>query len=184
MPREKPADSNKARVAKRATPSTAKPAAIRLRSATSRVHYADYIQSYTTVYIASREDRIAMIRQGVPASFAKKILKDFGIEQKAFYQALRLAAATVNRKAKHDDHLSSGESERVLGVAKLVGQLEAIVSESGDAQGFDAPAWISRWLREPLPAFGGDKPINFLDTMEGQSLVSEALARVQSGAYA
>ena len=67
---------------------------------------------------------------------------------------------------------------------KLVGQLEAMVEESGDPDSFDAPGWLSRWLREPLPALGGDKPINLLDTMEGQALISRALAQMQSGAYA
>ena len=74
--------------------------------------------------------------------------------------------------------------ERVVGLVKLVGQIEAMVEESGDPEGFDAPEWLSRWLREPLPALGGDRPINLLDTMEGQALVSRALAQMQSGAFA
>lgn len=139
---------------------------------------------YTKVFSASPEDLILMIRQGVPASDAKRIIKDLGVEQKVFYHALGLKTATVNRKAKRNDLLSSGESERLLGVAKLVGQLEMIISESGDPEGFDAPEWMSTWLREPLPALGWEKPISFLDTMEGQALVSDALARIQSGAYA
>jgi uncharacterized protein (DUF2384 family) len=35
-----------------------------------------------------------------------------------------------------------------------------------------------------LPAFGGARPADLIDTMEGQSLVSAALGRIQSGAYA
>ncbi|MFN3458076.1 MAG: antitoxin Xre/MbcA/ParS toxin-binding domain-containing protein [Novosphingobium sp.] len=66
----------------------------------------------------------------------------------------------------------------------LIGQVEAIVAESGDPKGFDAPEWLSRWLREPLPALGGTPPVALLDTMEGQAMVAEALARIQSGAYA
>ena len=69
-------------------------------------------------------------------------------------------------------------------LVKLVGQIEAMVEESGNPDRFDAPEWLSRWLREPLPALGGDKPINLLDTMEGQALVSRALAQMQTCAYA
>lgn len=138
---------------------------------------------YAMVFSASPEDRIGMIRKGVPAGEVKKIIKDLGVEQKDFYHAIGLKVATVNRKVKHNGALSSDESERLLGVAKLVGQLEIMVSESGDPEGFDAPVWMSDWLREPLPALGGAKPIRFLDTMEGQALVSDALARIQSGAY-
>jgi uncharacterized protein (DUF2384 family) len=72
----------------------------------------------------------------------------------------------------------------VLGIAGLVGQLQAIVEESGDPEGFDAMRWLSRWLREPLSALGGDKPLSLLDTMEGQSLVANTLAKMQSGAFA
>lgn len=139
---------------------------------------------YTKVFSASPEDRIVMIRQGVPASEAKRIIKDLGVEQKLFYEALGLSTATVNRKAKRNDPLSSDESERLLGVAKLVGQLETMVAESGNPKGFDAPQWMSNWLREPLSALGGKRPFSFLDTMEGQAIVADALARIQSGAYA
>ena len=40
----------------------------------------------------------------------------------------------------------------------LIGQGEAIVAESGDPKGFDAPEWLSRWRREPLPAPGSSRP--------------------------
>lgn len=139
---------------------------------------------YREIFSASPETRIVMIREGVPATEAKRIVRDLGLEQKVFYQALGFKTATVNRKAKHNDQLTSDESERLLGVAKLVGQLETIVAESGNPEGFDAPEWMSRWLREPLPALGGKAPISFLDTMEGQAIVSDALERIQSGAYA
>lgn len=72
----------------------------------------------------------------------------------------------------------------IVGIAKLVGQLEAMIDESGDPGGFDAPAWLSRWLRDPLPAFGGTRPLDLRETMEGQALVSKALARMQTGVYA
>lgn len=139
---------------------------------------------YRELFAASPQARIAMIRQGVPAIEAKRLVQALGVEQKAFYQALGLKTATVNRKITQSEQLASDESERLLGVARLIGQVEAIVAESGDPKGFDAPEWLSRWLREPLPALGGTPPMALLDTMEGQAMVVEALARIQSGAYA
>jgi uncharacterized protein (DUF2384 family) len=59
-----------------------------------------------------------------------------------------------------------------------------MVEESGNPEGFDAQNWVSHWLREPVPALGGERPVDLLDTMEGQALVSETLARMQSGSYA
>jgi putative toxin-antitoxin system antitoxin component (TIGR02293 family) len=136
------------------------------------------------LYHASPLERISLVKQGVPALEVKQLLADLHIEQGVGLRALNLSTATVNKKAKVGEVLSSDESERVIGFAKLVGQLEAMVEESGDGSGFDAHTWIARWLTEPLPAFGGARPIDLIDTMEGQGMVSSALAKLQSGAYA
>ena len=140
--------------------------------------------TYVDVYRATPLERIDMVRRGIPASEAKRIFADLPIGQGAGLAALNLSVATVNKKAKSGELLSAEESERVVGFAKLVGQLESMIEESGDPASFDAKAWIARWLTEPLPAFGGARPADLIDTMEGQGLVSDALAKVQSGAYA
>ncbi len=136
------------------------------------------------IFRASPVERIAMIRGGVQAADAKRLLDHLALGQGAGLKALSLSTATINKKAKQNQALSPSESERVIGCAKLVGQVEAMVRESGEAAGFDAAAWMARWMTEPLPAFGGVRPIDLMDTMEGQGLVSAALAKVQSGAYA
>jgi putative toxin-antitoxin system antitoxin component (TIGR02293 family) len=87
-------------------------------------------------------------------------------------------------ETEQDHTLSPGESERIIGLARIVGQLEALIQESGDPEGFDAAAWMSCWLNDPLPALGGMRPIDFMDTEEGRALVSTTLANLQSGAYA
>jgi putative toxin-antitoxin system antitoxin component (TIGR02293 family) len=140
--------------------------------------------SYITVFRASPLERIDMIRRGIPASEAKRIFADLTIGQGTGFKALNLSTATVNKKAKQGETLSPEESERVVGFAKLVGQLEAMIQDSGDPANFDARAWMARWLTEPLPAFGGVRPADLMDTMEGQCLVSAALGKIQSGAYA
>jgi len=140
--------------------------------------------SYIAVYRASPLERIDMIRRGIPASEAKRIFADLSIGQGAGFKALNLSTATVNKKAKQGETLSPEESERIVGFAKLVGQLEAMIQDSGDPTNLDARAWMARWLTEPLPAFGGARPADLVDTMEGQGLVSAALAKIQSGAYA
>jgi len=140
--------------------------------------------SYLGMYRASPLERIATIKHGLRASEAKRIIADLAIGQGAALKSLHLSPATLNKKAKHDQTLSPADSERVIGIARLVGQLEAIIQESGNPEGFDATMWMSRWLQEPLPALGGVRPVDLMDTMEGQALVSAALAKLQSGAYA
>lgn len=90
----------------------------------------------------------------------------------------------MNRKPARNDALPAEDTERVLGVMRLIGQLEAIVEESGIGQGFDAAHWLSNWLHEPVPDLGGVKPLSPLATMARHAMVADVLAKVQSGAYA
>lgn len=140
--------------------------------------------AYKALYRASPVDRIGFIKRGVAARDLKRFIDAMHVDQKVMFDALNLKTATVNKKAASNQALSVEDSERVLGLAKLVGQLEDMVEESGDAGGFNAPEWLSSWLRQPLPALGGVNPIDLLDTMEGQALVSRTLAQIQSGAFA
>jgi putative toxin-antitoxin system antitoxin component (TIGR02293 family) len=142
------------------------------------------VVSTLQLYRAGRAEHIKLIRDGMPATQAKAFLSELSLSPRTTMLALRLSPATINRKAAARQALAPEDSERVFGVARLVGQVEAMVEESGNVQGFDARQWVSRWLVEPVPALGGQRPLDLLDTMEGQTLVSETLARMQSGAYA
>ena len=140
--------------------------------------------AYLDLYRANPMDRVETIKSGVSARLTKRFATEFGCEQKVMFDALNLKTATVNKKAAANQDLSVDDSERVLGLAKLVGQVEAMVQDSGDPDGFDAREWLSTWLREPLPALGGVRPISLLDTIEGQTLVSRTLSQIQSATFA
>ena len=109
---------------------------------------------------------------------------DVHAPQEKMFKFLKLSIATVNRKANLDEELSPEDSERVVGMANLIGQVQTMVEQSGDAAGFDAARWVAGWLAEPNPALAGECPASYMDTMEGQKLVSNLLAMMQSGAYA
>lgn len=156
---------------------------VRGRQVSSPTSQKFHPTAYVDIFRATPADRIRMIKDGVAATEAKLMFAALGMTQGGALAALNLSAATVNRKAARNQTLSSDESERVIGVAKLIGQLQAMIDESGDPEGFDAAAWMSRWLKEPLPAIGGQCPVDLLDTMEGQALIGTMLARLQSGAY-
>jgi uncharacterized protein (DUF2384 family) len=136
--------------------------------------------NYIALFRAAPMERIEIVKARIPATDAKRILLDLNVS----VSLLDLPVSTFNRKVKKQEVLAQEASERIVGLAKLVGQVQAMVEESGEPEGFDAKAWTARWLSEPLPALGGVAPGTLLDTMEGQTLVSQALARIQSGAYA
>ena len=139
---------------------------------------------YLALYREGPIERIARIKRGVPAAEAKRMFADLQVGQGEASKALKLSQATINRRAQQDKPLTPDESERVIGMAKLVGQLQAMVEDAGNPKGFDAMAWLSQWLREPIPALGGVRPFDLMDTMEGQALVSRTLAQMEGGAYA
>lgn len=145
-----------------------------------------YVQPFPfeQVFLSPPSERINAIKRGVPAGHVNMLAERMDIAKETLIDTLGLARATVNRKARANMPLSQDESERVLGIEYLIGQVENMVKESGDPEGFDAARWVSNWLNSPLPALGGQTPASYMDTVEGQKLVSNLLATAQSGAYA
>jgi putative toxin-antitoxin system antitoxin component (TIGR02293 family) len=142
------------------------------------------ISAYVSLYQATPEDRIKLIRKGVKADALVNTSKLMGISREHLFATLNFPAGTVKRKIAQDQLLSPDQSERIIGLQKLIGQVETMVTESGNPQGFDPAKWIASWLDTPCPALGGDKPADYMDTIEGQRIVANQLAMMQSGAYA
>ena len=132
----------------------------------------------------SKTDRIDLVKEGVPARLLTTLATDMEISRDRLYVWLGIPRATANRKVKADEVLSQDESERALGIARLVGQVEKIVGESGDPKGFDAAKWTAAWLEHPNRALGGKTPGQYMDTSDGRALVAGIVAQMQSGAYA
>jgi putative toxin-antitoxin system antitoxin component (TIGR02293 family) len=139
---------------------------------------------FTPLFDLSAPDQIAIIRDGISPDALKTMIQAMALSQEKVFAYLALSAATINRKIKREERLSPDDSARVLGLASLIGQVQAMVERSGDPEGFDAAKWLAGWIEHPLPALGGEKPAAFLDTTTGQHMVAELLAKMESGAYA
>ena len=135
------------------------------------------------VFRATPMQRVELLKTGLSARDAMSIVADLAIPPSRACKAINISRASLTRKARQNVALALPEAERVLGVAKLIGQVQQMVEESGNPTGFDASAWVSSWLVEPLPALGGGLPIDLLDTMEGQGLVAKLLRQIQGGVY-
>jgi putative toxin-antitoxin system antitoxin component (TIGR02293 family) len=142
--------------------------------------FSEFVQ----VFNAPPQDKITLIRRGVPARDVGRLAATMRIAKESLSESLGIARATINRKERDQKALSPDESERVLGVKALIGQVQAMVEESGNPEGFDAALWVANWLNSPLPALGGALPASYMDTVEGQKLIANLLAMSQSGAYA
>ena len=136
------------------------------------------------LYRASKIDRVKILKGGVPARYTRVLARGMNVSNEKLYSTVGLTRATVDRKVLRDALLSADEGERVVGMARLVGQVQTMVEESGNPEGFDAGKWLADWLDRPLPALAGKAPAEFMDTADGRALVSDLLAQQQSGAYA
>jgi putative toxin-antitoxin system antitoxin component (TIGR02293 family) len=140
--------------------------------------------TYSEIYSAQPQERILMVKQGVPAYLVVDISQSMGITKESLFTTLGLPKSTVDKKIAANQPLPADQAERVFGMAKLVGQVQVMVEQSGEPKGFDAARWVAGWLATPSPALGGATPASYMDTAEGQELVSGLIAKMQSGAYA
>lgn len=169
--------------AKAPTPAPGKPRTPK-RVKKFRVGVAVKKHGYRVMQQTSTGVIVAVIREGIPTSFLKQMATDMAVPQERIYEALGLPRATIGRKAKEGKLMSPGETERALALARLIGQAEEIVERSGNPEGFDAARWVAAWLLQPNPALEGKRPAEWMDTALGRELVSDTLARLESGAYA
>ena len=138
-----------------------------------------FVEAYKTAPI----DRVRLSGQGISADVLDQRAKDMSISKARLADTLGVARSTVDSKALKRKLLSPNEGSRVLGMASLIGQVHTMVCESGNPEGFNAAEWVARWIDRPLPALGGLRPAQLMDTFDGQALVSSMVARMQSGAY-
>lgn len=169
-----------ARSARKALPATPTAPAKRLRPSAPRVHAPDF----GGIYRAAPLERIDLIKHGVGSLDVMALAQAMGTTQERLMATLGLPRTTVVRKAKSNALLSLEQGERVIGLAKLVGQVEAMVAQSGPMRDFNAAHWVNDWLDQPNPALGGRRPAELMDTVAGQEFVAGLLAQAQSGAYA
>lgn len=174
---------------KRASPTAARPAAtpavkkVASKRSTLAVRKVGKAGAFVALYKMDFTDKIHTIRTGVAAQRVGQLSSIMGIPKEALMDSLGLSRATINRKVQRDQSLSPEESERVMGMEALIGQVEAMI-DSENAPEFNAAKWLANWLAAPLPALGGATPGSFMDTVEGQKYVGNLLEMAQSGAYA
>jgi uncharacterized protein (DUF2384 family) len=123
--------------------------------------------NFRELYQTTPVKRIDLIRNGVKAADFKRFASQLDISQEKVFLMLDIATATVNRRASRDESLSREDSEKVVGMAKLIGQVETMLEESGDPErmkDFDAARWLTHWMEEPIPALGGAAPAAYMDT--------------------
>ena len=142
------------------------------------------IGDFVQIYEAGPMERIELIKSGISADGLVDLATSMHTTKDQLFKRLGLPRATVDRKARNKQNLSQEQSERVIGLMKLVGQVKTMVEQSGEPEGFDAAQWVGQCLEQANGALGGIPPAELMDTVQGQEVISGLLAKMQSGAYA
>lgn len=134
-------------------------------------------------YEAPLEERMALVRRGIPAHWLRMLATAMELSRTALCELLGLKLSTINRKLQHHLLLSPDESERLMGLQRLIGQAEALVRDCGDPEGFEASLWLAGWLQQPQASLGGARPARYLDTADGREQLSRLIGAQGSGSY-
>lgn len=96
---------------------------------------------------------------------------------------LGLKVSTVNRKLQHHSRLSPDESERLMALHRLIGQVQLLVRDCGTETNFNAATWLTAWLQRPNHALADVPPAVYMDTADGREQISRLLGAMRSGSY-
>lgn len=116
---------------------------------------------------------IARIRNGIKKSSLHEFAERTGISNAEMASILQLNISELSER-KENELLTQYQTEKVLLIARLYNEGEHFF---GDTAGFN------KWMNSRVPAFGGKKPKEYLDTISGIQLVSQEIGRIQHGVF-
>lgn len=121
------------------------------------------------------EDRSAFVeaaRQGLPGVVVKQAVHVLG-HRDLFVRLLGTTAGNLNRFYRRKT-LDRAQSEALLDVLRVVYRAVFV---------FGGRDGAGEWLVTPLPALGGQSPVELCDTFEGRALAREALRKIEYGEF-
>ena len=119
-------------------------------------------------------DLIEVSRTGLPKKAVANMAQYLSIPLADLFVILHISIRTWQRYS-NDKLLPQEVTEKALQVANLYAQGEDVFGEAWRFQG---------WMNHPSPIFGGEKPIELLDSRFGFRAVQDELVRIDHGVLA
>jgi putative toxin-antitoxin system antitoxin component (TIGR02293 family) len=137
------------------------------------------------VHNATPMQIIEIERAGVAGAFITDLSSRMDLPSSRVFTMLRIPKATAARKMTEGAIIDGRAGQAAIGMVKLLGMAQDIVSDSTakQAKDFDSVKWLGLWIEQPQPSLGGRKPADLLDTPTGVEMVARVLGSIQSGAY-
>lgn len=127
----------------------------------------------TAIAALSPLEQIATIRKGIATQVFDQIAAALGVGKETLARKLNINAQTLRkRKARV---LSAEEAEKSLRVARVFAAAHEVLGGADEARA---------WLKEEIPALGGKRPLDLLDTDVGTHEVTNLLQSIKWGMYA
>lgn len=122
-----------------------------------------------------RRDLIGVLREGLPPSALQRAADRAGLSREEVIRALRVGRASIFRRLSSRKPLDPDDSQKLVRLARATLLAEHVLESAARARA---------WLQEPVPALGGERPVDLLDTDEGARAVEETLLRLEFGFFA
>lgn len=117
--------------------------------------------------------QIESIRAGIAAQMFDQIALALGVGKEALARTLNINPQTLRKRKSRV--LSPDEAEKSLRVARVFASATEILGGEDDAR---------YWLNQNIPALGGKRPLDFLDTDVGTQQVTNLLNCIKWDLYA
>lgn len=116
---------------------------------------------------------IQALKAGLPFQELEFLRKSLDLSMEKLVPILGISKATLHRR-KNEGRLDSAESDRVLRLARLLGQASEVMESLENGR---------RWLNSPQIGLGGAVPLEYAETEVGARVVEELLGRIEYGVY-
>lgn len=118
---------------------------------------------------------IEVSRKGIPFKLFESIVAHGVFDIKEWAAFLHLTERTLQRYKKEQLSFGSLHSEKIIEIARL---------EKRGLDLFEGKENFDIWMNSKLVALGGMKPIDFLDTSFGITIIEDELTRIEYGVLA
>lgn len=118
-------------------------------------------------------DQVETIRRGIAAQVFEQIATTLGVGKEALARKLNINPQTLRKRKSRK--LSAAEAEKSLRAARVFAFATEALGSENDAR---------YWLNQSIPALGGKRPLDLLDTDVGTREVTNLLGGIKWGMYA
>ena len=84
------------------------------------------------IYRADPIDVVQLVKDGVSSMTVIHMAREMKVRKEQLYSTLGLPRSTIDRKILNDKPLTSGETSKIVGIAKLVGQVQSSANSLAD----------------------------------------------------